>query len=172
MTLTDNLLTSSLWKAVLKIFLGLSQFLLEALRFISLKVIMGFACLLLMPLFSMIFEADQGWPGLNIGLHSEWLKGTPAYFCMIGKTVFPEKCSWKGKIKPASYLEVMKLTKLGWFCFLVCYGRVFLVFYILFNASQCLPWQNRPSVHFCTGMSENGCVYCQENVSFHFETLK
>lgn len=86
--------------------------------------------------------------------------------------VFPEKCSWKGKIKPASYLEVMKLTKLGWFCFLVCYGRVFLVFYILFNASQCLPWQNRPSVHFCTGMSENGCVYCQKNVSFHFETLK
>lgn len=113
-----------------------------------------------------------GRPGLNIGLRSEWLKGTPAYFCMIGKTVFPEKCSWKGKIKPASYLEVMKLTKLGWFCFLVCYGRVFLVFYILFNASQCLPWQNRPSVHFCTGMSENGCVYCQENVSFHFETLK
>lgn len=89
---------------------------------------------------------------------------------------FLKNIAEKTKLKQDSYLEVMKLTKLfvGLFCSWFVMEGFFVCGFsnILFNASQYLPWQNQHSDYFCTEMSENECVYCQENVSFHLEPLK
>lgn len=164
-----------------RFFLGLGQFLSEALRFISLKVVMGFC----MAFTGAILDGVWGRPRLTVkSWASFWVtrvqKGTTAYFCMIAKNcAFPEKCCWEGEDKTRFVSWGYGTDKMRWFCLLGFFvvgllweGFFVCVFFnILFKTSQ-YQWQDQHSDYFCTGMSENECVYCQENVSFHLGTLK
>jgi len=136
-----------------------------------------------MPLFWTVSEAGQGWPAEHWRLFwvTEVQKGTPSYSCVIaGSCGFPETCNWKGKDK-TSFIslgyQILFTDKVGWFIFLYfgC-SLVFLLLAWLFfppicfsvhpHAYQCII---STVIIFCTVMSKNRCVYCQENMSFHLK---
>lgn len=168
MALPDSLLTSSLWKAVLKIFLGFKSVSTWSVDICIFESHNGF-CMSLTD--AIILNGLWGRPALTIRtlvfILIEW--GTERHSSLFlhdsKYCVFPEKCSCKGKDKTSFVSWGYETDKVGWFCFLF-------LFFIYFSMHPNAYHGRISTVHFCTGMSENGCVYCQENVSFHLEALK
>lgn len=140
MALPDNLLTSSLWKAVLKIFLGFKSVSTWSIEICIFESHNGY-CMSLTD--AIILNGLWGRPALTIRtlvfILSEW--GTERHSSLFlhdsKNCVFPEKCSWKGKDKISFISWGYETDKVGWFCFLVCCGRGF--WFCFLYTFQCIP---------------------------------
>lgn len=128
--------------------------------------------------FSDAFILDSLWgkPALTrrvlVFQVTEAEESTPHYSCMIaGNCVFAEKgkITWRCEADFIKLCLPLKWGGLGVFGLVVSLGFFCCSFSCFVGSPPCLPVRSKHNDNFYNGMSENRCVYCQENTHFHLK---